>query len=97
MGLDELGDLVRGGLPVDGQIALSQLFGHPGPDHVDPEDRPGPSVGRLLGHHLHQSVGLPDDPGPAVPPKGSFLTTISIPVSRAWASVIPTKATSGWQ
>ena len=27
-----------GGLPVDRQVALAQLLGHPGPDHVDAED-----------------------------------------------------------
>ena len=32
-----------------------------------------------------------------LPPKGSFLTTTSSPAARAAASVIPAKATSGWQ
>ena len=91
-------DLVRGGLPVDRQVALAQLLGHPGPDHVHPEDpaRPGrrpvfsattftsPSVSPMIRARLF-------------PPKGSFFTTTSSPARRAWASVSPTKATSGWQ
>ena len=32
-----------------------------------------------------------------LPPKGSFLVTTSIPAALACASVMPQKATSGWQ
>ena len=45
VGLDEVGDLVDGGLPVDGQVALAELLGDPRPDHVHAEDPPAGAVG----------------------------------------------------
>src|SRR5664280_3219510 len=71
--LEELGDLVGGRLPVDGQVPRTELLGHPRPDHVDPEDPPGGPIGTALGHDLHHSLGLSDDAGPAVAPEGIHL------------------------
>src|SRR6266508_5980922 len=65
MRLYELGHLVHGGLPVDGQVALAQLLGDPRPGHVHPEEPAGRAVGVLLGDQLHHPVGVADDHGPA--------------------------------
>ena len=54
MRLDEVGDLVDGGLPVDRQVTLAELLGNPGPHHVHAENSPGRAVGFLLGDDLHE-------------------------------------------
>ena len=66
MRLDELGDLVDRGLPVDGEVALPELLGDPRADHVHTEDCAGGAVGPLLGDDLHEAVGVADDQRPAV-------------------------------
>src|SRR6202034_2288088 len=71
--LDEVGNLVRGGLPVDGQVGLAQLLGHPGADHVDAQDPPGLAVGPLLADHLDETLGLADDEGSSIAPVGILL------------------------
>src|SRR5579875_2321649 len=71
--LHEVGDLVGGGLPVDRQVGLAELLGHPGADHVDAEDAPGPPVRALLADDLHEAVGLADDERPPVAPVGVLL------------------------
>ena len=40
VGLDELGDFVDGGLPIDGQVPLAELLGDPGSNHVHAKDFP---------------------------------------------------------
>src|SRR4029078_874911 len=54
--LDEFGNLRRRGFPVDGEVTAAQLFGHPRPNHVHPQDLPGGSVGLFLGDDLDQPV-----------------------------------------
>src|SRR5664280_2646863 len=71
--LDELGDLVGGRLPVDGQVSRAELLGHPRPDHVDPENPPGCPIGSAFGHDLHHPLGIADDAGPAVAAEGILL------------------------
>src|ERR671911_2366547 len=66
MRLDERGDLVDRRLPVDGQVALAELLGHPRSDHVHPDDLAGAPVGALDGDDLHQALLVTDDLGPAV-------------------------------
>ena len=85
-------------LPVHRQVALAELLGDPRAHHVDAEDAPGPAVGVLLGDDLHQPVGLADDHGPAVarePVLGHDDVDARAPGPPA--SVMPAKATSGWQ
>ena len=38
VGVDELGDLVGEGLPVDDELGLTDLLADPGADHVDADD-----------------------------------------------------------
>src|SRR5918997_5612874 len=64
--LDEGGDLVDRGFPVDGQVTLAELLGHPRAHHVDADDGARLAVGRLLGDDLHQALLVAYDLGPAV-------------------------------
>src|SRR5579875_320309 len=61
VGLDERGDLVRRRLPVHREVRLAELLGHPGADHVDPEQPARPAIGSLLADHLDEPLGLPED------------------------------------
>ena len=66
MWLDKRRYLVHRGLPVDGQIALSQLLSRPRSDQVDPQNPPSSTGGVPLGHHLHQAICVAQDSGPPI-------------------------------
>src|SRR5690606_2788717 len=73
VGLDERREVLDRGFPVDGQVPLAELLGHPRTGHVDPEDPAGVTVGVLLGDHLHHALGLVHDHRPAVVVEAALL------------------------
>ena len=95
--LDELGHLVGGGLPVDGQVPGPSCSVTHGPTMCTPRILPAvPSGCRSATTFTSPSVS-PMIRARLFPPNGSFFTTTSNPASVAAASVSPAKATSGWQ
>src|SRR5579863_8995456 len=73
MRLDELRDLVRRRFPVHREVRLTELFGHPRPDHVHAEQAASATVGSSLYYHLHEALGLTDDPRPSISAVGVAL------------------------
>src|SRR5579883_3323262 len=71
--LDEISDIARRGLPVDGEVARTELLGDPRADQVHAEDPPRGAIGLPLGDDLHQPVGVADDACTAVAAEGIAL------------------------
>ena len=97
MRLYELRDLVRRRLPVDRQVGLTELLGHPRTDHVHTEKATRSPSGPFSAMTFTSPSVSPRIRGSAVAAEGSFFDHDLERRHRAACSVMPTKATSGWQ
>src|ERR1700689_1449840 len=73
MRLYELRYFIGCRFPIDRQVTLSQLFGHPRPNHVDPKDTTSPTIRAKFGDDLYETLGLTEDACPSVTAEGVLL------------------------
>ena len=65
--------LFRGGLPVDGEVAGTELLSHPGTSHMHAQDLSRGAVGALFGNDLHHAFGVANYLSATVAAKGVLL------------------------